>query len=728
MDLPLATDLKSTAVPPPKDTPIVHVSEPVEFLAVFSGQDPAAQMINPPLPKSAAPTPRASENADTERAAPADDTAVPHVKSDTAPGTEHPTYAPAQTRPRDGDPIALPTRSDGDTPNEPAAQDDAKRVAADRTEIAETPARVVRRSVDEIAVMARSEYRAASQTDTAPSGVVVDASGHKEHARQEPVTRDRLPTDLAAATVRRETGPPDTPVGRAPAAAQPDGTPPLTGPADKATPHPAASPLGQTPAMSREQPVGRILTAPPNLPVQSQVPQPEYGKPAGQPPAVSSTPARNQTAPAAPNHPSAKPDIPAQGVARHAETAVTHVQAPGFRNDPTHLAEASATDTARAPSATAVPSDRQLGVVRHDPDQGAHPPTVSPAPTSRTDLSPEPQLWSKGTFEPSGGRYTPALQGGPAASVIDRHLSGQPILLQPVAVSMGPATLQNMFDVAMPTEAAQSPLVVKRSAGQNADGDLLRWNTPQNKSTTTLYQTVHVASLTPHAPETAASTPARAVPTEPHMGSRMTSDTHVMSTPQNAAVQVSPSVVLHNRVQSQAMSAGMDITVSERTQTLAEPDVIWDLKVTPNQPATPAQAARVEAAPPLPPQIAEALVKTPHKPIEIALNPAELGRVRMVLAPSETGMVVLIQADRPDTLDLMRRNADDLGQSLADLGYEDVSFSFDQGQQQETSEDPSPHGSAQAMPPDSGAPGAIDSAIPPAPRLAIAPDAIDMRF
>lgn len=68
----------------------------------------------------------------------------------------------------------------------------------------------------------------------------------------------------------------------------------------------------------------------------------------------------------------------------------------------------------------------------------------------------------------------------------------------------------------------------------------------------------------------------------------------------------------------------------------------------------------------------------PDKPVEIKLNPVELGRVRMVLTPSEAGVTVSILADRSDTLDLMRRNIDDLGRSLADMGYEDISFSFGQ--------------------------------------------------
>jgi hypothetical protein len=51
------------------------------------------------------------------------------------------------------------------------------------------------------------------------------------------------------------------------------------------------------------------------------------------------------------------------------------------------------------------------------------------------------------------------------------------------------------------------------------------------------------------------------------------------------------------------------------------------------------------------------------------------------MAPSEHGMVVTIQADRPETLDLMRRNIDQLAQDLAAAGYEGAEFSFgDEGQ------------------------------------------------
>lgn len=111
-------------------------------------------------------------------------------------------------------------------------------------------------------------------------------------------------------------------------------------------------------------------------------------------------------------------------------------------------------------------------------------------------------------------------------------------------------------------------------------------------------------------------------------------------------------------------------------------DVIqWELRASQAQTAAqqPSVAiARAELPPNIASQIAGALHKAPDKPIEIALNPPELGRVRMVLSASESGMVVQVMTDRADTLDLMRRNIDDLGRALSDLGYENLSFAFGQ--------------------------------------------------
>lgn len=78
-------------------------------------------------------------------------------------------------------------------------------------------------------------------------------------------------------------------------------------------------------------------------------------------------------------------------------------------------------------------------------------------------------------------------------------------------------------------------------------------------------------------------------------------------------------------------------------------------------------------------QLADALKNGADRPIELTLSPAELGRVRMSLSASEAGVSVMIHADRPETLDLMRRNIAELDREFADMGYAEAAFSFSGG-------------------------------------------------
>lgn len=74
-------------------------------------------------------------------------------------------------------------------------------------------------------------------------------------------------------------------------------------------------------------------------------------------------------------------------------------------------------------------------------------------------------------------------------------------------------------------------------------------------------------------------------------------------------------------------------------------------------------------------QVAEALVTSRADRTEIALSPEELGRLRVVFTgPDRTH--VTIWAERPETLDLVRRNADLLAQQLADAGIGGGSMEF----------------------------------------------------
>jgi flagellar hook-length control protein FliK len=91
----------------------------------------------------------------------------------------------------------------------------------------------------------------------------------------------------------------------------------------------------------------------------------------------------------------------------------------------------------------------------------------------------------------------------------------------------------------------------------------------------------------------------------------------------------------------------------------------------------------------IPRQLAEIIHTGGGKSVDVALSPEELGRVRLSISQAEGGLVVSVQAERPETLDMLRRNIDQLDQELRLLGYTDPGFSFsheggDTGQQPDT--------------------------------------------
>ncbi len=81
-------------------------------------------------------------------------------------------------------------------------------------------------------------------------------------------------------------------------------------------------------------------------------------------------------------------------------------------------------------------------------------------------------------------------------------------------------------------------------------------------------------------------------------------------------------------------------------------------------------------------QMAEALHRLPDRPVELALSPRELGNVRMTISAGEGSITVNVLAERPETLDLMRRNIDELAREFQALGFDTISFAFSEGQQQ----------------------------------------------
>ena len=81
-------------------------------------------------------------------------------------------------------------------------------------------------------------------------------------------------------------------------------------------------------------------------------------------------------------------------------------------------------------------------------------------------------------------------------------------------------------------------------------------------------------------------------------------------------------------------------------------------------------------APQVAQQVATAIIQSTGTTTEVALNPEELGRVRIALTSVETGLSVSVLAERPETAELMRRNIDLLTRELQDLGFDSLTFTF----------------------------------------------------
>lgn len=77
-------------------------------------------------------------------------------------------------------------------------------------------------------------------------------------------------------------------------------------------------------------------------------------------------------------------------------------------------------------------------------------------------------------------------------------------------------------------------------------------------------------------------------------------------------------------------------------------------------------------------QLAGAMSQGRDRPVEVMLSPEELGRVRMTIVSDGTGLTLTMVAERPETLDLLRRHIDILAQDFRDMGFGTLSFAFSQ--------------------------------------------------
>lgn len=90
---------------------------------------------------------------------------------------------------------------------------------------------------------------------------------------------------------------------------------------------------------------------------------------------------------------------------------------------------------------------------------------------------------------------------------------------------------------------------------------------------------------------------------------------------------------------------------------------------------------------------------------EIALDPEELGRVRLHMTVTDQTVQIVIAAERPETSDLMRRHLDVLQQEFRSLGFQSVDLGFaDDGGRNSPKEAPKPTHIAVEIPPEDAPP------------------------
>lgn len=113
-----------------------------------------------------------------------------------------------------------------------------------------------------------------------------------------------------------------------------------------------------------------------------------------------------------------------------------------------------------------------------------------------------------------------------------------------------------------------------------------------------------------------------------------------------------------------------------------------------------AAAVSLQDLPRLAVQLAGTLVHRADGQTEVALSPEELGHVRLSMqadAQNPDRIIVILTFERPETLDLFRRHADQLADALRAAGYSGADISFGRSGGENANDWPDPDRSASAL-------------------------------
>jgi len=119
----------------------------------------------------------------------------------------------------------------------------------------------------------------------------------------------------------------------------------------------------------------------------------------------------------------------------------------------------------------------------------------------------------------------------------------------------------------------------------------------------------------------------------------------------------------------------------------------------------------------------------PEQGTELRLDPQELGKVRLTLHMADNAILLQVQAERPETTELIRRHINELVQEFRNLGYAEVNVSLGQSGGQTADGGPGgtlPGASDQPVPDPDAAP--VPGLAPPRPVGLTGSGGLDLRL
>ncbi len=274
-------------------------------------------------------------------------------------------------------------------------------------------------------------------------------------------------------------------------------------------------------------------------------------------------------------------------------------------------------------------------------------------------------------------------------------------------------------DQATMTKAIATNETLVRASGENANQQVKPETKAAEKAVVPMAQAIKADEEPKHVTER------RLAPEEP---------APVFATQRNAAPTVGGTLAFAAQMQTTARTTTAGVPAEERgVRWMSEAGLTSEIAAQ-DMPATSRiQQASLLQQPDLPRNIAVQIAQAMRqggadRPMELVLSPAELGRVRISMQAGDGAMMVHVMADRPETLDLMRRHIDILAQEFHDIGFGTAEFAFGQnttedGKQRDGDTDA---GSLTARSSQDDADGAAETVAPA--QLSLHSDRVDIRL